>query len=653
MAERNVWIPMSDGVRLAATLYLPDTDAPQPVVIEALPYRKDDVTAYDTPEYRRLMNEGRYAVCRIDLRGTGSSDGIAVDEYPAQEQTDLCEAIAWLARQPWCTGSVGMYGTSYSGFNSIQVAMQRPPELKAICAIFATDDRYTDDVHYGGGIRRALDFVDYPLYMVAMNALPPVPSVVGDNWRETWRERVEQLEPWLLRWIAEQHDGPYWRHGSLRPGYDSIACATMIVGGWADGYHNATLRAFEKLGCPKRLLIGPWAHTSTETSLPGPRIDLVPQLIRWWDRWLRQDDNGLDEEPPIIVYMRRSTRPAADLDSVRGEFRYEPGWPLERAQELSLPLGQARGRAGDSDLDELVVRGDVGATASIWCAGALPFGQPFEQRPDEALSLTYDWGPLEEELEILGHPRVELSVRSTAPVAFASAKLCDVFEDGTSALVSRGALNLTHRDSHSDPEPLEPGTTYNVTVELDATSWIFERGHRVRLALAGADWPNVWPPPEPLVLTVERSGTRLVLPALDGPPAVSRAPELDPPHTASAAREPNAPPVVWRVDHDVIGKETRVVIDNGAASDLEVGGHLTEAYFGVAGVSCEDPGKAYAEGRSAFALRWPEATVGAEARARLTSDAEHFHLEVRLEVTEDGHRRWSRRWDESFPRRLG
>jgi predicted acyl esterase len=366
MAEENIWITLRDGVRLAATMYLPETTPPWPAVLEALPYRKDDVTSYDTPEYRRVRDEGGYAVCRLDLRGTGSSEGLATDEYAPYEQEDLCEVIQWLADQDWCTGSVGMYGTSYSGFNAIQVAMKRPPALKAIVAIYATDDRYTDDVHYGGGVRRALDIADYPHYMVAMNALPPVPSVFGPEWRTLWQERVEKLEPWLLRWLEEQLDSGYWRHGSLRPHYDAIECATMIIGGWADGYRNATFRVFEKLQCPKRLLLGPWAHMSTETSLPGPHIDLVPEMIRWWDRWLKKSPNGSDEEPPIAVFVRRSTKPAGDLKEIRGEWRWESGWPPERLKIQTLDLGTANvdGPVSDS-IHELVVRGDVGTTASI------------------------------------------------------------------------------------------------------------------------------------------------------------------------------------------------------------------------------------------------------------------------------------------------
>src|SRR3954447_26163079 len=128
---------MDDGVRLAISRFEPTSSAtdpgPWPVIIEALPYRKDDLTASYRSEYRRFADEGRYVVVRADVRGTGSSEGIATDEYPEQEQRDLVELIAWCAAQPWSTGRVGMYGTSYSGFNSLQVAIERPPALAAIC----------------------------------------------------------------------------------------------------------------------------------------------------------------------------------------------------------------------------------------------------------------------------------------------------------------------------------------------------------------------------------------------------------------------------------------------------------------------------------------------------------------------------------------
>ncbi|HWD43337.1 MAG TPA: CocE/NonD family hydrolase [Actinomycetota bacterium] len=639
---------MEDGVRLAASLFLPDgTRAGRtvPVVLEALPYRKDDATASYRPEYERLCGEYGYAVARVDLRGTGSSEGVAVDEYPAGEQADLCRVIGWLAGQPWSSGAVGMYGTSYSGFNALQVAAERPPALKAVIAIYASDDRYTDDVHYTGGAVKLLDLVDYPLYMVALNALPPVPAMAGPDWRERWRERVEGLEPWILRWLAEQVDGPYWRQGSLRPGYERIACPTMLVAGWADGYRNATFRVLERLRAPARLLFGPWSHMATDSSLPGPRIDLVPEMVRWWDRWLRGERNGVDEAPPVTVFVRHATRPAPDLDEYAGVWRDEPAWPPERATTLALGLEKAT--AGPA-VDRLEVRPDVGGAAWISCAGHLPFGQPGDQREDDAWSLAYDW-ELDQELEILGHPRLALRVGASAPVAFLSAKLCDVFPDGTSALVARGFLNLTRRRSLRDPEPLAPGVVEPVELELDATSWVFPAGHRLRLSLAGSDWPNIVPPPGPVTLLVERDGSTLTLPVLDGP-SPAPPPSLPPPRPGGPGISPPDPPTRWRLVRDVLARRTEAEIDHSGRSQLPDGGALVERYRGTVGAGPD--GGTWARGSAHYRIEWPEATVATSVRLDLRGDAEAFEVRLDLEAREDDQPRWARSWHRRIPRHL-
>jgi putative CocE/NonD family hydrolase len=660
MPTSDVFIEMRDGVQLAATLYLPEKDGPWPALLEALPYRKDDVTANYRGEYERLAGEFGYAVARVDVRGTGSSEGLATDEYPHEEQKDLCEVIEWLAAQEWSSGAIGMFGTSYSGFNSIQVAMEQPPALKAIIPIFATDDRYMDDVHYFGGAFKALDTIDYPLYMLAMNALPPVPSLAGDDWRERWRERIESNEPWLLTWLEEQTDGPYWHHGSLNTDYGSIKAATMIVAGWADGYTNNSLRTMERLACPKRLLLGPWAHASTATSLPGPRIDLVPEMVRWWDRWLRGIPNGIDEEPPIVFFARRSTRPAADLEEMRGEWRFEPGWPLDRMRERNYELQDATSHVVPEDgADTLSVRGDVGWTGWISCAGHLPFGQPIDQRPDEAFSLVYDWGPLEEELEILGHARVEITLRSTAPVAYLSAKICDVFEDGTSALVARGLLNLTQRESRSDPSPLEPGTAYRIALELEVTSWTFESGHRLRLDLAGSDWPNAWPPPTPVDISFRRADATLVLPMLAGPSPVPERPSfppVDPKKLGKGGSDVDHEArkgIVWRIDHDVMRSRTSAEIDHGGDPyDASPGTRVHEHYAGVIDASSKDPGDASASGVGAFAIEWGDIKVRSESRMNLRSDRDAYHIELELDVRENDELVGQRNWKRSIERRL-
>ncbi len=646
MEHRRARIALEDGTRLAARLFLPDA-LPAPVLLDALPYRMDDLTGSYASEYRRLCEEGGFAVCRLDLRGTGSSEGIALDEYHPQEQADLCRVIAWLAEQDWCTGRVGMYGTSWGGFNSIQVAMEQPPALHAIAPIFASDDRYTDDVHYMGGVLRALDLVDWVLYMAACNVLPPVPAVYGDGWREEWLRRIEGTEPWLLRWLEEQADGPYWRHGSLRPRYDRITCPTLIVAGWADGYTNIALRGYEAMTCPRRVIIGPWAHTSTASSVPGPRIDLVPELIRWFSRWLHDERNGIDEEPPIAVFARRSTTPAAELEEMRGEWRSEPTWPAARLRPRIL-----RPRGGGTDTIDAV--GDVGVAAWISCAGKPPWTLPEDQREDDARSLTFDWEPLETELEILGHPLVRLTVTSPHPVAFVSAKLCDVFPDGASALVSRGILNLTHREGHADPRPLQPGVPTPVEIELEATSWAFEAGHCIRLALAGSDWPNTWPPPHAGPLEVERASVELELPVLEGRlddlPAPVFAP---PPPEAGEDDEGDEEPVVRRVERE--GDETRVVVGYGSSYRSSFDARIEERYDGEVGVSTSDPGHAWARATSRYSIAWPEAVVETEARLELRSEADTYHVVVDVlagEHGEGGIGRIERRFERTIPRRL-
>ncbi|MFO7572358.1 MAG: CocE/NonD family hydrolase [Gaiellaceae bacterium] len=644
MEERRTWIPMADGTRLAARLFLPD-QLPAPVLLEALPYRMDDLTASYDSEYGRLCREGGFAVCRLDIRGTGSSEGIALDEYHPQEQADVCEAIAWLAAQEWSCGRVGMYGTSWSGFNSLQVAMERPPALGAIASIYASDDRYTDDVHYMGGVLKALDLVDWEIYMAASNVLPPVPAVFGDGWREEWRRRIEGTEPWLLHWLEEQADGPYWRHGSLRPHYERIACPTMLVAGWADGYTNIAFRALEGLRCPKRVLVGPWAHMSTATSIPGPHIDLVPELIRWFARWLRDERNGIDEEPPLAVFARRSTRPAPELPEMRGEWRSEPAWPPERRRELVL-------RPDGDGVDRIDVSGDVGVAAWISCAGKPPWVLPGDQRDDDARSLTYDWEPLANELEILGHPRVRLTVTSPEPVAFVSVRLCDVFPDDASALVSRGVLNLAHREGHDHPVPLEPGAPTEVEIELEATSWTFERGHRLRLALAGSDWPNTWPPPHGGSLVVERGSVALALPVLEGPP-VAPPPRFSPaPPVDVDAPESDQPPAMLHVERD--DAETRIVTGYGSDYEGPFDAKIEERYDGEVGVFVDDPGRAWARAASSYRIAWPEVTVKTEAHLHLRSDADTYDVVIDVVVEEEGGGlgRVEQRYERRIPRRL-
>lgn len=631
--EREVRVIMRDGVELAATLFLPDpAHGPQPCLLEALPYRKDDLTASYADSYRRLRDEHGYAVCRLDLRGTGSSEGDATDEYPTAEQADLVEVIAWLADQPWCSGAVGMWGTSYSGFNSLQVACERPPALKAVCAIYATDDRWTDDVHWRGGALRLIDLVDYCHYMTPMNALPPVPAVwpadSGRGWREEWLRRLDTGEPWVLTWLRENRDGPYWRHGSVRlgrgptDGYERIGCPVMVVAGWADGYRNNSFRTVEALaahGVPHRLLAGPWGHADPSTAMPGPRIDLDREMVAWWDRWLRGD--GVDEHRDVAdLFVRGSTRPAPDLDLHEGRW-VRTAWPSDstRWEEHTLPCAD-----GPRSLE---VEPDVGTAAWIDCAGHLPWGLSDDQRLDDARSLTWDLPA--PGAAIVGVPRVILRVSASAPSASVSVKVCDVFDDGTSALVTRGTLDLAYRDgvrAPAAPRPLVPGETVEVTVDLDACGYAFAPGRTMRVSVAGSDWPNTVAPPAPVRLTVHDA--TLVLPVMD--PLPDEEPDLAP-GAPQAAEDPTG--VTWRIERDVLARTTTCRTGSRAAYAVSHDGTATEEYAGTVGVDRRTFDQ-WAEAEAAFALAWPEASLRVSSTMRVDVRAEHLDVEITLTAEE-------------------
>jgi uncharacterized protein len=481
--------------------------------------------------------------------------------------------------------------------------------------------------------------------------LPPVPSVFGEGWREEWLRRIGSNEPWEIQWLEHQNEDDYWRRASVFFDYDAIEAATLVIAGHADGYRNMAFRAFERLRGPKKILFGPWSHMSPRLSMPGPRIDHVPVMIAWWKRWLGGGDASVDVEPPISIYVRRWTDPEPDLDSYEGDWRAEPEWPPARLAADRRTLDSAadppEAAAGETAMtDALEIRGDVGVTGSIWCAATLPFGLPWDQRLDEAFSLVYDW-PVIEETEIMGHPRVELTVSSTVPVAFVSAKLCDVAPDGRSAMVTRGILNLTHRDSHEEPERLVPGERVSATIELDATSYVFEPGHTMRLDLAGSDFPSSWPPPLAGAIEIDRAGSALVLPVLDGPPLLP-APVFEPGHP-----EPSRPERVrWAIGEDVLARERTVTIDHGGVRGRTGLAQSSDRYWGEIGVRSHEPGVCRATAGASLELGWDEASVKAEAWATLRSDPQTWHLSIGLTVFEGDEQIAQRRWEHTTARDL-
>lgn len=676
----GVWIPARDGVELSANLWLPvargaSADGPRarfPAILEMIPYGKDSWRRNADVARGTYFAQRGFAFCRVDVRGTGSSGGIALDEYTADETRDGYDCVEWLAAQSWCSGAVGMWGISYGGFTSIQVAKLRPPHLKAIVPVMATDDRYRTDVHYIGGCVTASELSQYAVSQVAMNAMPPDPAFRPDTWRADWLARLEATPPWLFEWLRQQHDGPYWRQGSLAPEYDGIEAAILNIGGWMDSYVDAAFRMQERCSAPSRTIVGNWVHSLPASAAPGPNLDELHEMARFFDRWLNGVANGADLEPPLVWFEREYAEPEPFPASLPGRWRAAEAFPHPAvaigawsfaAGERPLIgrlLGQGQGGGRAEDFESFRHRPTIGTRASLsWGAGGPPSGLARDLRPDESLGPTFTSDPLEAPLSILGVPEVIVHVDVSAPVATLVARLTDVTPDGTSAQVSAGILNLAHRQSRERPAPLVPGQVEEVGIELRPAGYRFLPGHRIRVSIASAAWPVIWPSPFPATLRLHhgnRTPSRLLLPVI---PAAGGAGDLPPPSFKTIP--PDLPEVgeeglvdapVWRITDDVIADTVTVSIHDGGEVVLHDGRRLYAAE--TLELTASDSNPAVASLHADVDYRWQEHTFEAEirARARQTSTADAFGLAVELGVDVDGERFFQRRWSESIARRL-
>lgn len=677
---RDIAIPMRDGVMLAADLYVPASGdradglpAPAvPIVMDYVPYRKDEVDPAAMRHYLELPRQG-YAVARVDIRGTGGSEGHALDEYVAQEQEDGYDAIEWLAAQPWCDGHVNMMGISYGGFTALQVATLRPPHLTSIIPVDFTDDRYTDDCHYRGGLLRMYyDIGWYGTRMVAWNAMPSDPTFAADGARAVWERHLAEDEPYLLPWLRHQVDGPYWRQGSVADSVDRIECPAFLIGGWRDGYPNPPLRLFERLTGPKKLLVGPWDHRFPDSAIPGPRIDHLQEVVRWLDHWCRGLDTGVMDEPSVVVFMQETGSLDPRRTESAGRWRAEAAWPPAGASERVLHLaaggalttdsgadgaegvsGAGSAGPGGTGPDRLSVDPTVGVTAGLW-SGGVPFGLAGDQRQDEVRSLVYTGETLTAPLSILGRARAIVHLASSAAVVGVAVTLADVAPDGASHLVAKGMLNATRRRSLTEPEPLVPGVVEEIAIDLDATGWRFGPGHRIRVAIAGADFPNVWPTPEAARLDVHRGPTtpsRIVLPVVpaDGPLA---APALAPSPVRVRHAADFEPPATWTVSRDELTGRAAVAIRVETDHVTPEGTRIARDAGCVCEVDPADPSRAVARGWHRSSATRDGHVVTGSAEVTIAAAAEEFHVTIDLAIAIDGSEPRTRSWDEHIPRTM-
>jgi uncharacterized protein len=659
----TMWIPMADGTKLAARAWLPE-DAeknPVPAILEYIPYRRRDGTRDGDDQSHPWLAAHGYACIRLDIRGTGDSEGVIRDEYLKQEQDDAFEAIAWLASQPWCSGKVGMMGISWGGFNSLQVAARRPPALKAIVTLCSTDDRYADDMHYMGGIHMTGN-LEWGSSFFSIMGRAPDPLIVGKRWRSMWLERLEAMTPVYATWLRHQTRDDYWRHGSVGEDIADITCPVFAVGGWADGYTNTVFRLLRDLKTPKLGLVGPWGHKYPHNGVPGPAIGFLTETLRWWDYWLKGVETGIMGEPMLRAYVQDSVPPASHYDLRPGRWVAEAVWPPAGAQSRRLYLNKdaLSADAGKPAVLSICSPQTTGIAGGEWCPyglGGLGPELPTDQRADDAFSLVFDGAALGEPLEFLGAPVIELELESDQPVAQIVARLNDVAPDGQVTRVTYGVLNLTHREGHGEPKPMVPGQRTKVRLRLNDAGHRFAAGHQLRLALSTAYWPIVWPAPRAATLTIHTGASSLLLPVRQSRAEDAKVKFAAPEKSPATKRIVLRPGKVYRrISQDVESgrQQIEVLRDDGRSRIEEIG--VTTDFHKILHYQADPQSAAAARASADHDIRHSH-DQGWDTRIRshcaIACTEEDFIVEADIEAFEGERRIFSRSWTERIPRRLG
>jgi len=619
----DMGIIMPDGTRLSARVWRP-VDAienPVPAILEYLPYRKRDGTvARDALTHPYFAKRG-YACIRVDIRGNGDSEGVMTDEYTSQELEDGVEVIKWLAAQPWCSGKVGMMGISWGGFNALQVAALQPEALKAIITLCSTADRYHEDIHYRGGCLLGQNF-DWGAVMWSYSSRAPDPAIVGDKWRDMWLERLE-AEPFLPSlWLRHQHRDAYWKHGSI--------CEALAISGWADAYKNTVPQLVGNLSVPVKGINGPWMHKYPHIGAPEPRIGFLQEALRWWDRWLKDIDTGVEDDPDYRMYLMDGVRPQTWYGERHGRWIAEPEWPTRRAPEtLHFAPGAKLGKPA-GDLHAIIASPQhCGEMAGEFCAIWGGPEMPGDQRADDAYSAVFCGDALEHDTDLAGAPVVHLTLASDQPQAQIAVRLNHIHADGR---ITYGLLNLSHRDSHSEPTPLTPDVPVQVSVTLDHIAYRVPRGDWIAVAISSAYWPMMWPSPQNTVLTLTSGRVDLpVRPTAQGDEAVFPPPET----------EAEWPHQILRPPQNKRYSETdmttgNVVDDFGRTRDL-AHGLITDTVATKRWTIHPDDSNA--------ATVWTEwddeierdgLKLHTKTSSKMWSDKTHFHLRARLIAYENG-----------------
>ena len=658
-----VWVPLSDGRKLAARIVLPKNanEDPVPIILEYLPYRRRDGTRARDEINMYWFAANGYAFVRLDISGTGDSDGLVEDEYVKREQDDGIEAINWLAAQDWCSGSVGMIGISWGGFNGLQIAARRPPALKAVISLCSTVDRYNDDVHFMGGCLLS-DNMDWGSAFFTFGALPPDPRMVGEEkWKQMWKTRIDGLELYPALWVEHQRRDAFWKHGSVQEDYDLIQCPVLAVSGWADGYPTAVFKLIENLNIPSKGIIGPWGHKYPNEGVPGPAIGFLQECKRWWDHWLKDIDRGVDKDPDMRFFLQESERPAPHFDLRKGRWLGVPSWPSPSIKEDTYFFNGNKivtTQNENTSKDRLTVSSPqtTGVYGGEWCGyglGKVAPELPLDQREDDSGSIVFDGDPLLKPISIVGEGRVRLYVSSDAPQALIAVRLNNIHPDGAVERISYGVLNLSHRESDENPDTLTPNKFYEVTVKLKGIAQVIPEGHRLRIAVSTSYWPLIWPSPTPTVITIDPSRSNVNLPILQDEDDFHSTKFLPAEHAKSL-----------KITVKKVGKESRtftqkfddlstkfvVKRDDGSYVIDDIGTEISFTKEKILSIKRDDPLSAAMEFNCTAHYRRDDWDARVETTTHMTCDKTHFYFSGSMKAFSKGELFASRKFNQEIER---
>ena len=654
----NEWIPLPDGRRLAARIWLPKNASKEPVpaILEYLPYRKRDGTAQRDESTYPTFAEAGYAGVRVDIAGTGESDGEYDDEYSPRELQDACDAIEWIASRDWCSGQLGMMGISWGGFNSLQVAALKPAALKAIISVGSSVDRYNDDIHYKNGCLLYSNF-SWSSTMLSFTSRPPDPELVGKSWKETWMKRLKTQPFPLELWLAHQHRDSYWKHGSINENYAAIETPTLIISGWADGYLNAPPAAAINFECITKAVNGPWIHKYPHLAWPKPRMDFLQEALRWWDHWLKNVDNGVEKLPAYRAYISENVRPMLRREFESGRWVSESKMPsaeIKRRQYYLSPNRQLLELPGyPKDLSVCTPQNCGTSCGEIF--SLKPEGElPGDQRRDDAGSLIFDTVVLHQPIEILGRPKMRLKVTVDQPVGNLVARLNDMHPDGTATRVSWGVINLAHRNGNENPLPMTPGSPEIVEFDLNECGYKFLPGHRIRIAVSTTYWPMIMPPPANLTATIKLGSEASVsLPIRSGGDKIVMQ-EPDNPDPLPTY-EKHSPELTRRwIERDLQTGDTHyhVIDDSGEIEIPGHGLHTRDMHEDCWSIAANNPLSYHSTSKYTTWMHRGDWSIRTESESSLRCDAANFYISATVTAFESDEQINQRSWEKVIPRNL-